>query len=68
MGLRVRLVRLMQDNSRESKRGKKGDFSLFAECKVFFESELVGFKVYCINLCIKVNKLSTEIKIILNHV
>ena len=47
MGLR--LICLMQGILRESKTGKKtGDFTLFVECKVFFESEFVGFEVICI--------------------
>ena len=32
-----------------SQRSKKNpqDFTLFIECKVFFESEFIGFEVYC---------------------
>ena len=41
----------MQGILRESNKAKKrGDFSLFIEFKVFFESEFVGFEVYCILL------------------
>ena len=44
----MRLVRLMQGMVKESKKEKNGDFSLLVECKGFFESEFVGFEVYCI--------------------
>ena len=46
--MRLQAVCLMQGKKlRESKKGKKGDFTQFVKCKVFFESEFGGFEVYC---------------------
>ena len=36
-------------DARRAKEGEKnGDFTLFVECKMFFESKFVEFEVYCI--------------------
>ena len=42
------VVRLMQVILREPKKEQIGDFILFVGCKVFFESEFVGFEVYSV--------------------